>query len=163
MPNLIVDGINISELTDQQLFMSLRNAGVDVGPITGSTRAVYERKLARILQGESYSDDPFENEFDENQCSITDERAWTSIIQVTHRRPVSSTDSPQSVDHHSSPVYGQKRLDDDDGFASGNLRSIQNVEQPSSTRSQLVFLCFSMKTVIIAAVLIVIVLLYLNA
>ncbi|XP_076332300.1 uncharacterized protein LOC143237199 isoform X2 [Tachypleus tridentatus] len=162
MKDLTVDGINISELTDQQLFISLRNAGVDVGPITGSTRAVYERKLARILRGESYLDDPFENEFDENQCSLTDDRGWTSIIQVMHRRPVPSASSPHPIDGHSSPVYGQKRLDNNDS-TSHNFRSIRNIEQPSSKCSQLVFLCFSMKTVVVVAILVVIILLYMNA
>lgn len=49
--SLIVDGFNIAELTDEELFSHLKKNGVDVGPIVDSTRAIYRKKLAILLRG----------------------------------------------------------------------------------------------------------------
>ncbi|KAL7864693.1 hypothetical protein AOLI_G00161130 [Acnodon oligacanthus] len=43
------DMVNLSSLTDDQLKSQLLHYGVKAGPIVGSTRALYERKLQRLM------------------------------------------------------------------------------------------------------------------
>eukprot|EP00096_Caligus_rogercresseyi_P002036 TRINITY_DN136_c0_g1_i2.p1 TRINITY_DN136_c0_g1~~TRINITY_DN136_c0_g1_i2.p1 ORF type:complete len:341 (+),score=122.47 TRINITY_DN136_c0_g1_i2:102-1124(+) len=50
---MIVDGLNISDLSDNELFNKLNEFGVDVGPIVDSTRNIYRKKLAILMRGES--------------------------------------------------------------------------------------------------------------
>lgn len=54
--SLIVDDLNIAELGDDELLERLKNLGFNPGPILGSTREVYQRKLARLLRNEDYGD-----------------------------------------------------------------------------------------------------------
>ena len=42
---------DISQLTDSQLFSTMKKCGLNVGPITGTTRSLYERKLRNFLDG----------------------------------------------------------------------------------------------------------------
>lgn len=42
---------DVSQLTDQQLFATMKKCGLNVGPITGTTRSLYERKLRNFLDG----------------------------------------------------------------------------------------------------------------
>ena len=40
---------NVSSLTDQEIRELLQEYGVDIGPITATTRLVYERKLTKMM------------------------------------------------------------------------------------------------------------------
>lgn len=44
-------GMNISNMSDAELVDSLQQSGADVGPVTGTTRSVYEKKLLKLLEG----------------------------------------------------------------------------------------------------------------
>ncbi|XP_040579562.1 uncharacterized protein [Lepeophtheirus salmonis] len=50
---MIVDGLHITDLSDDELFRKLQEYGVDVGPIVDSTRNIYQKKLAILMRGES--------------------------------------------------------------------------------------------------------------
>ena len=43
--------IEVSSLSDEELFQHLFQLGVEVGPIVASTRALYRNKLEKILNG----------------------------------------------------------------------------------------------------------------
>jgi len=47
---LICNGLNVAELSDEELFAQLQSFGIPVGPIVDTTRLVYQKKLAAILQ-----------------------------------------------------------------------------------------------------------------
>jgi len=47
---LVCGGLNIAELSDEELFAQLQSFGIPVGPIVETTRLVYQKKLAAILQ-----------------------------------------------------------------------------------------------------------------
>jgi len=49
----VVGGIDILQLNDDELFDRLKSFGVDVGPVLDTTRSVYQRKLAKLMRGES--------------------------------------------------------------------------------------------------------------
>ena len=51
--SLVVDGLDIEALNDDELFEKLKENGVDVGPIVSSTRPFYMKKLAMVLRGET--------------------------------------------------------------------------------------------------------------
>ncbi|KFM63872.1 hypothetical protein X975_10342, partial [Stegodyphus mimosarum] len=54
--SLIVDGLNIAQLSDDELSERLQNLGFIPGPILATTRSVYQRKLARLLRNEELED-----------------------------------------------------------------------------------------------------------
>ena len=71
--SMTVDGLDISALHDDELFQKLKEKGVNVGPIVGSTRKLYQRKLVSMLKeeaangnGEEYSDEGEEGEDEED-------------------------------------------------------------------------------------------------
>ena len=51
--SMVVDGVDIDALDDDELFEKLKENGVDVGPIVASTRPFYKKKLAMVLKGET--------------------------------------------------------------------------------------------------------------
>ncbi|XP_054718229.1 LEM domain-containing protein 2-like [Uloborus diversus] len=53
---LSVEGFNIAELSDDELAYRLQSLGFIPGPILATTRAVYQRKLARLLNKEDFED-----------------------------------------------------------------------------------------------------------
>ena len=75
--SMTVDGVDISALDDDELFQKLKESGVDAGPIVGSTRKFYQRKLVLMLKGETapttngngveYSDEEEEEEEEDDQ------------------------------------------------------------------------------------------------
>lgn len=46
---VVVDEADLSELTDDEIFEKLKGFGVDVGPIVASTRSLYVKKLAALI------------------------------------------------------------------------------------------------------------------
>jgi len=63
--SLIIDGVNIAELSDEELAERLRNVGFNPGPILATTRSVYQRKLARILSHVDINEDGEVSDVDE--------------------------------------------------------------------------------------------------
>jgi len=47
---MVCNGVDISALSDEDLYAQLQSFGVPVGPILDSTRALYQRKLVTVLQ-----------------------------------------------------------------------------------------------------------------
>ena len=91
--SMIVDGEDISALDDDELFVKLKEHGMNPGPIVGSTRKFYQKKLVLMLKGETanttngngveYSDTEEEEEEEDDQPS-----AVVTLVQpsVTTRR-----------------------------------------------------------------------------
>lgn len=48
-----IDRENITSLSDEELFKTLKKCGLNVGPINKSTRSVYEKRLRNYLDGNS--------------------------------------------------------------------------------------------------------------
>ena len=75
--SMIVDGEDISALDDDELFVKLKEHGMNPGPIVGSTRKFYQKKLVLMLKGETanttngkgveYSDTEEEEEEEEEE------------------------------------------------------------------------------------------------
>ncbi|XP_018024484.1 LEM protein 2 isoform X2 [Hyalella azteca] len=49
--SLIVGGLDVAKLSDDELFEQLSSHGAVVGPIVGTTRKIYQRKLVTLLGG----------------------------------------------------------------------------------------------------------------
>ncbi|GIX91575.1 LEM domain-containing protein [Caerostris darwini] len=62
--SLIVEGLNITELDDDELAQRLQELGFNPGPIVATTRSVYQRKLARLMRNESFVESE-ENDVDD--------------------------------------------------------------------------------------------------
>ena len=50
---MVIDGVDIDALDDDELFEKLKENGVEVGPIVASTRPFYKKKLLMVLKGET--------------------------------------------------------------------------------------------------------------
>ncbi|XP_057378880.1 lamina-associated polypeptide 2-like [Daphnia carinata] len=48
--SLLFNGLDITTISDDDLFSQLQSFGIPVGPIVDTTRSVYQRKLAALLQ-----------------------------------------------------------------------------------------------------------------
>ena len=88
--SMIVDGEDISALDDDQLFLKLKEHGMNPGPIVGSTRKFYQKKLVLMLKGETvnttngngkgveYSDTEEEEEEDDQPAAVITEPTVTT-------------------------------------------------------------------------------------
>ena len=93
--SMTVDGVDISALDDDELFAKLKELGLSPGPIVGSTRKFYQRKLVLMLKGqtanttngngEEYSDTEEEEEEDDDQPSAVTTRVQPSASVATRR------------------------------------------------------------------------------
>lgn len=45
-----IDKENLNKLTDDELFKTLKKCGIATGPITGTTRSLYEKRLRKYLE-----------------------------------------------------------------------------------------------------------------
>ncbi|XP_036448237.1 LEM domain-containing protein 1 [Colossoma macropomum] len=89
------DMVDLSSLTDDQLKKQLLQYGVKAGPIVGSTRALYERKLQRLMAHSSqfkvngtsdaakYSDSEEEEEEDEDEEESGSEQLGPESVSRT--------------------------------------------------------------------------------
>lgn len=48
-----IDVNNIDKLSDEELFKALKDSGLNVGPITSTTRSLYERRLKNHIEASS--------------------------------------------------------------------------------------------------------------
>ena len=94
--SMTVDGVDISALDDDELFAKLKELGLSPGPIVGSTRKFYQRKLVLMLKGQTanttngngveYSDtEEEEEEEDDDQPSAVTTRVQPSASVATRR------------------------------------------------------------------------------
>ncbi|GBM60371.1 hypothetical protein AVEN_79963-1 [Araneus ventricosus] len=88
--SLIVEGLNIALLSDEELAEQLRELGFNPGPIVATTRSVYQRKLARLLRNET---------FIESEDNDVDEEVRPSPLHST------MIHSPEPSYKSSSPSY----------------------------------------------------------
>lgn len=58
--DVVEDGLDVGAMDDDELFSMLKQHGMDAGPIVDSTRHVYKKKLAALLEedGEATDDQP---------------------------------------------------------------------------------------------------------
>ena len=83
--SMIVDGVDVSALDDDELFEKLKEHGISAGPIVDSTRKLYQKKLVLVLKGETvnttngkgveYSDTEEEKEEEEEEEEEDDQPA----------------------------------------------------------------------------------------
>ncbi|XP_062871496.1 LEM domain-containing protein 1 isoform X1 [Trichomycterus rosablanca] len=104
------DMVDLSSLTDDQLKCKLLQYGVKPGPIVGSTRALYERKLQRLMTHDSqhsvnnkagigkYSDSEEEEEEEEDEDeSGSEQQGPDSVSHTTSKQnKIENRLSPQS-------------------------------------------------------------------
>ncbi|CAL8367365.1 unnamed protein product [Lota lota] len=105
-----VDMLDLNGLTDDELKASLLKHGVLAGPIVASTRALYERRLQKLLQSnvqmettlngtgdaDAYSDSEEGDEEGKEEDSVR-AQCSTRVIYISASQP--SPHSPSSMDH----------------------------------------------------------------
>jgi len=92
--DMVVGDTTVAEMTDDELFVALRQNGVDAGPIVDSTRDIYKRKLVAVLTDDD--DDPVVTS-NGVEFSDTEPESPDSSVNVTN----GDDDQPDGV---SSPV-----------------------------------------------------------
>ena len=100
--SMIVDGVDVSALSDDELFEKLQQHGISAGPIVDSTRKLYQKKLVAIMtesngetgetdnstngKGMEYSDTEEEKEEEEEEEEDDQPAAVITEPAVTTRR-----------------------------------------------------------------------------
>lgn len=72
--NMVVDGVDVESLNDEELFTRLQALGATCGPIVASTRKIYQKKLM-VLMGGDVTDSPQYNgdvDLDEEEEEYSD-------------------------------------------------------------------------------------------
>lgn len=52
MADQVIDKDNLDRLTDAELFKACKRHGMNPGPITATTRSIYEKRLKKLLDGQ---------------------------------------------------------------------------------------------------------------
>ncbi|KAF2350412.1 LEM domain [Trinorchestia longiramus] len=129
--SLVVDGVDIARLSDEELYQHLTALGAVVGPVVGTTRKTYERKLAGLMGGSvsnySFTDSPASESDGETDVQPTQayiQRLTTEAPRARQRKPRPVLESSYVRDdlredeeeeeveervgydsHHSAPLY----------------------------------------------------------
>lgn len=103
-PDTVVeDGLDIGAMDDDELFTMLKKHGMDAGPIVDSTRHVYKKKLAALLEvdGEATDDQPPINgaaiEFSDTEPESADDTNEEVVEQNGTNDSKSEDDQPAGV------------------------------------------------------------------
>jgi hypothetical protein len=85
-----LDSGNIDKLSDDELFKALKDCGLNVGPITSTTRTLYERRLKSYLDQQQQQ---------QPQSSTTE--SSSAANQESKLNKTSSTESFEEITHSS--------------------------------------------------------------
>ncbi|KAM4711469.1 thymopoietin a [Anableps anableps] len=85
---LHLEEVDVTSLTDEGLRDKLQKHGVNVGPIVGSTRKLYEKKLQKYLDDDSAQLCPTETQVNHNGNSETDIYSDKEDVMVAVAEPV---------------------------------------------------------------------------
>ncbi|XP_068238566.1 lamina-associated polypeptide 2, isoforms beta/gamma-like [Palaemon carinicauda] len=98
--SLIIDGVDISKLGDDDLYQRLSDLGATVGPIVESTRKVYQKKLFGLMGGEVPNSPTFNGDVDEEEEYSDSEEAEEEKekVEMVATRQVENTASPPPSD-----------------------------------------------------------------
>ncbi|XP_066961458.1 lamina-associated polypeptide 2, isoforms alpha/zeta-like isoform X3 [Macrobrachium rosenbergii] len=93
--NLVVDGLDISKLDDDELYKRLSDLGATVGPIVESTRKVYQKKLL-VLMGGDVPDSPTYNGDLDEEYSDSEDAEEVKVEEVVTSKVENTTSPPPS-------------------------------------------------------------------
>ncbi|XP_064118596.1 lamina-associated polypeptide 2, isoforms alpha/zeta-like isoform X2 [Macrobrachium nipponense] len=94
--NLVVDGLDISKLDDDELYKRLSDLGATVGPIVESTRKVYQKKLLVLMGGDVPDSPTYNGDLDEEEYSDSEDAEEVKVGEVVTNKVENTTSSPPS-------------------------------------------------------------------
>jgi len=114
--SFVVNGVDVQQLSDDQLYEKLTSFGIDVGPVVESTRRVYQRKLVKLMRGDveahSESDGAYDDvEEEEEFIPPTPPDSPSNYSDVRQRvvPNVESVRSPASVQFEVSSLHSDTK------------------------------------------------------
>ncbi|XP_037783444.1 emerin homolog 1-like isoform X1 [Penaeus monodon] len=98
--SFIVDGIDVSRLSDDDLYSRLQEYGATVGPIVDTTRKVYQKKLVVLMGGTveetaTYNGDVDQEDYSDSEEEVVEEPQKTLPSTSTQSVPVSLVLQPE--------------------------------------------------------------------
>lgn len=98
--------INVSQLTDDELFSQLKSNGLTFGPITATTRRLYEKKLLKFLNPEA-SEVTENGESQNNNANDEEEKKEKETNSKVSKSP-SKKQQPQPQAQPATPIISQQ-------------------------------------------------------
>jgi len=131
--------VDISSLDDDQLFEMLKKNGLDVGPIVGSTRKIYEKKLGLALTGTTFNTNGNGFSDTEPEDDEEDEEDEQPAVQVVARKRIPRTSKAASSPLSESGLRQRLTLNDELDSSSGSgilspRRGIHSYKVTETTR-----------------------------
>ncbi|XP_041350077.1 emerin homolog 1-like [Gigantopelta aegis] len=129
----------ISNFSNKELVEKLRDYGVDVGPITVTTRSVYEKKLMKLLSGVEFESPSKYEPVDDDEESDED------IIETVYTRSTQNPVRQQKTLFGSAYSEPRRRLEREEpspgripryeaaGDPASNLRPVPRRPMPAAT------------------------------
>lgn len=89
--NMVVDGVDVESLNDEELFTRLQALGATCGPIVASTRKIYQKKLmvlmgGDVVDGAQYNGDVDLDEEEEEEYSDNEEPVEEPVVEPRKTR-----------------------------------------------------------------------------
>ncbi|XP_071533542.1 uncharacterized protein [Panulirus ornatus] len=95
--SMVIDGLDISKLDDDELFSRLEGLGASVGPIVDTTRQVYQKKLFTLLGGEIIESPSYNGDVGEEEYSDSEEEVVVEMPRETRSSVVESLKTLQTM------------------------------------------------------------------
>ena len=136
-----IDKSNINKLTDDQLFKALKTCGLTVGPITGTTRSIYEKRLKNFLENNStlISDKTITNTKSATKASTIENLTSSSLSSLSEQINAKSLQSvnKDSISTKTNSIFSKESSNSPKKTAQNDFASRPKniIEQPLS-RSQ---------------------------
>jgi hypothetical protein len=127
-----VDKENLGRLSDQELFKALKLYGVTAGPVTATTRTLYEKKLRNAMEKLLNADN--NDASVTNTSMITSTQSPSSVSSLTRSQ---STRVPKRIVETIEPSYKSKELEGNNfeiSISNGDQEPILKVNNPNASK-----------------------------
>ena len=107
--SLVVNGVDICVLSDEELFQRLKDFGATIGPIVETTRRTYQRKLAELMGGSVPSSQyAGEVDIDEELSDSEPKQITEKVTRITTRTTISKGTKPEVTEVRKRVVTSEK-------------------------------------------------------
>lgn len=102
---MVIDGVNVAEFDDEELYSRLKALGGTAGPVVETTRTVYQRQLFVLMGGELPDALVFNGDVDQDEYSDSDREVVEKPVPIRKSTRTESSKASYSTSSMSTSAF----------------------------------------------------------